>query len=238
MSPNCRITAPASPAACMTNATAPTCSARISAPAVPTCSTASRNARAPDRPAASASSSTIARKAARWAKSRNSLSTTRASARKAATPRPSISSAPNVSPALSLLNARAVRERAHRLLAIGLDDRLPHFRIQLDRMDSTVELVLKTTREAYPAFDVPFHSRWRHFVANGDNRWADIAGRTEWPDRAARARAEFDLAIVSVFLDAGAGPSWRYHDPLTGSAIGRSEGLGLARLPIFADRRV
>jgi hypothetical protein len=136
--------------------------------------------------------------------------------------------------ALSLLSAKAVRERAHRMLAIGLDDRLPNFRIQLDHMDSAVDLVLKVTREAYPSLKIPFHSRWRHFVMNGDNRWADIADQTKWPNRAARARAEFDLAIVSVFLDAGAGPSWRYHDPKTGSAIGRSEGLGLASLAMFA----
>lgn len=140
---------------------------------------------------------------------------------------------PETSAALSLLSARAVRERAHRMLAIGLDDRLPNFRIELDRMDAAVELVLATTRKAYPSLEVPFHSRWRHFVANGDNRWADIAGRTDWSDRAARARAEFDLAMVSVFLDAGAGPSWRYRDPITGSAFGRSEGLGLASLAMF-----
>jgi hypothetical protein len=142
---------------------------------------------------------------------------------------------PDTSAALSSLNAGAVRERAHRMLAIGLDDRLPNFRIDLDRMDDVVEIVLETTRQAYPSFDVPFHSRWRHFVANGDDRWAAIAGRTDWSDRAARARAEFDLAIVSVFLDAGAGPSWRYRDPGTGLAIGRSEGLGLASLAMFTD---
>jgi hypothetical protein len=139
------------------------------------------------------------------------------------------------SAALSLLNARAVRERAHRMLAIGLEDGLPNFRVDLDRMDGAVDLVLETTRKAYPSLDIPFHSRWRHFVANGDNRWAAIAGRAKWPYRAARARAEFDLAIVSVLLDAGAGPSWRYRDPLTGAAIGRSEGLGLASLAMFAD---
>ena len=138
------------------------------------------------------------------------------------------------SAALSLLNAGAVRERAHRMLAIGLDDGLPNFRIDLDSLDSTVDLVLKVTRSAYPSFDIPFHSRWRHFVANGDDRWATIAGQTGWSDRAARARSEFDLAIVSVFLDAGAGPSWRYRDPVTGAAIGRSEGLGLASLTMFA----
>ena len=141
---------------------------------------------------------------------------------------------PETSAALSLLNARAVRERAHRMLAIGLEDKLANFRIDLDRMDSTVDLVLEVTRKAYPSFDVPFHSRWRHFVTNRHDRWADIADQTRWPDRTARARAEFDLAIVSVFLDAGAGPSWRYRDPKTGSAIGRSEGLGLASLAMFA----
>jgi len=141
---------------------------------------------------------------------------------------------PETSAALSLLNASAVRERAHLMLAIGLDGKLPNFRVDLDRMDGAIDLVLETTRKAYPSFDVPFHSRWRHFVANGDNRWAATADRTNWPDRATRARAEFDLAIVSVFLDAGAGPSWRYRDPETGLAIGRSEGLGLASLAMFA----
>ena len=140
---------------------------------------------------------------------------------------------PETSAALTLLNARAVRERAHRMLAIGLDGKLPNFQIHLDRMDGAVELVLEATRKAYPSLDVPFHSRWRHFVINHDNRWADIANQTKWPDPAARARAEFDLAIVSVFLDAGAGPTWRYHDPKTGLAIGRSEGLGLASLAMF-----
>ncbi len=137
------------------------------------------------------------------------------------------------SAALSLLNAKAVRERAHRMLAIGLDDKLPHFRVHLDKMGNVLDLVLETTRNAYPSFEVPFHSRWRHFVHSRDNRWADIAGATKWSNQAARARAEFDLAIVSVFLDAGAGPAWRYHDPKSGLAIGRSEGLGLASLAMF-----
>lgn len=140
---------------------------------------------------------------------------------------------PETSAALSLLNAKAVRERGHRMLAIGLDDKLPNFRVHFDKMESVLDLVLEATRNAYPTFEVPFHSRWRHFALDHDNRWADLAGVTNWPDRAARARAEFDLAIVSVFLDAGAGPAWRYRDPKTGITIGRSEGLGLASLAMF-----
>jgi uncharacterized protein DUF1688 len=139
----------------------------------------------------------------------------------------------DTSAALTLLSASAVRERAHRMLALALDDKLANFRIHPDKMDGVVDLVLQTTRDAYPSLDVPFHSRWRHFVVNGDNRWAAVASQARWRDPASRARAEFDLAMVSVFLDAGAGPTWRYRDPKSGVAIGRSEGLALASLAMF-----
>ncbi|WP_315807075.1 MULTISPECIES: URC4/urg3 family protein [unclassified Bradyrhizobium] len=136
--------------------------------------------------------------------------------------------------ASSLLSARAVRERAHRLLALGLEDKLPHFRIDLTRLDAVAELVLAVTHKAYPSGDVPFHSRWRHFVIAGQDRWAAVADKVSWPDAAARARAEFDLAIVSVLLDAGAGAAWRYHDAVSGTRVGRSEGLALASFDMFA----
>ncbi|OCK55119.1 URC4/urg3 family protein [Bradyrhizobium sp. LMTR 3] len=135
---------------------------------------------------------------------------------------------------LSLLSAEAVRSRAHRMLEIGLNDQLQHFKVDLGRLDEAVDLVLTTTHKAYPTFDVPFHSRWRHFVVGGIDRWAALADAKNWRDRKERARAEFDLAIISVLLDAGAGPSWRYRDTLTGASIGRSEGLGLASLDMFA----
>ncbi|MGJ4891836.1 URC4/urg3 family protein [Bradyrhizobium sp. HKCCYLRH3099] len=134
----------------------------------------------------------------------------------------------------SLLSARAVRERAHQLLALGLDDKLPHFRTDLGKLEGIADLVLDVTNKAYPSGEVPFHSRWRHFVFGGVDRWAAIADKVEWPDAAARARAEFDLAITSVLLDAGAGAAWRYQDAVTGAKIGRSEGLALASLDMFA----
>jgi hypothetical protein len=80
---------------------------------------------------------------------------------------------------------------------------------------------------------VPLHARWRHFAVGGRNLWTDIADRHPWRDADHRARAEFDLAIVSVLLDAGADPLWRYHDAGTGITIGRSEGLALASLRMF-----
>jgi hypothetical protein len=134
-----------------------------------------------------------------------------------------------------LLSAQAVRERARRLLAIGLDGKLPHFRVDLARLPAAVDLVLETTRNNYPSLDVPFHSRWRHFVCNGEDRWTALDRSTTWPNAAERGRAAFDLAIVSVLLDAGAGPQWHYHDVAGGQNIGRSEGLALASLAMFAQ---
>ena len=140
--------------------------------------------------------------------------------------------------ALSLLSADAVRESARRMLALGLADRLPHFSVDLTHLDAAVDLVLATMRKNYPSLDVPFHARWRHFVFGGVDRWAALADKHRWRDHAARARAEFDLAIISVLLDAGAGPQWRYRDAATGAAIGRSEGLALASLDYVCGRRV
>jgi len=104
---------------------------------------------------------------------------------------------PETSAALTLLSAKAVRERAHRMLAIGLEGKLPNFRIDLDRMDYAVDLVLETTRKAYPSFDVPFHSRWRHFVLDGHDRWASFADAAGWRDRVAGICRRLRDALLS-----------------------------------------
>ena len=137
--------------------------------------------------------------------------------------------------ALSLLTAEAVRSRAQMMLETGLRDGLVHFRIDLDRMDAVADAVVAAVRKNYPSLEIPFHARWRHFVVDGVDRWGLQATPLSWPDRAARARAEFDLAIVSVLLDAGAGSVWRYREALSGREIGRSEGLALASLDMFAN---
>ena len=136
--------------------------------------------------------------------------------------------------ALSLLTGEAVRTRAHAMLALGLKDELLHFRVDLDRLEVTADLVAATTRAAYPSLEVPLHSRWRHFEFQGVDRWAALAAGRSWSLEEA-ARAAFDLAIVSVLLDAGAGPRWTFHDRGSGVRTGRSEGLALATLSLFEE---
>ncbi len=102
-----------------------------------------------------------------------------------------------------------------------------------ERVPQTAVYVATTIRQRYPDLDVPYHSRWRHFEAGGADRWTVLAA-TLPADRAERARARIDLAIVSVLLDAGAGADWRYADAATGMTLARSEGLGVASLRMFA----
>jgi hypothetical protein len=135
--------------------------------------------------------------------------------------------------ARALLSAKAVRERAHEMLAAGLDGKLEHFTVDIESLGAAAQFVAEVIRVTYPDLKVPFHARWRHFVAAGRDLWAERAGQAKWATPAAKARAAFDLAIVSVLLDAGAGPSWKYLDSATGSVVARSEGLAVASLRMF-----
>lgn len=130
-----------------------------------------------------------------------------------------------------LLTAGAVRERAHALLAEAEAGRLAHFAVDGDRLDDAAELVARVTRDAYPDLDVPYHSRWRHFVVGADDRWAALSATLDL-DADERARVRFDLAVTSVLLDAGAGERWRYRDA-NGVVLARSEGLAIASFDLF-----
>jgi hypothetical protein len=133
--------------------------------------------------------------------------------------------------ARSLLSASAVRERAHDMLDLAIDGGLKEWRVDLDRLVDAADLAARVTREAYPDLAVPFHARWRHFAIAGRDLW--VERDKPWTNAEDRARAEFDLAITSVLLDAGAGPGWRFRDVATGAELARSEGLGIASLRLF-----
>ena len=126
-----------------------------------------------------------------------------------------------------LLTAAAVRERCGQVFAAAEKGETRHFRLVPQCLDDAVDRVIVVTRRRYPDMQVPFHSRWRHFLAAGVNRTGLIAPGA---DPAEWARARLDLAIVSVLLDAGAGRFWQYREAETGLSIGRSEGLAVASL--------
>ena len=129
------------------------------------------------------------------------------------------------SPVERLLDAAAVRERAHEMLDLALVGKVDGWSVDLDRMAAAADLTARVTIERYPDLAIPFHARWRHFVAGAPSLPSG--------DRDRRARAAFDLVILSVLLDAGSGPGWRFQDPVSGQILARSEGLAVASQRAF-----
>jgi hypothetical protein len=133
--------------------------------------------------------------------------------------------------ARALLTASAVRERSAKMLDLGLAGELSAFTVDMDRLPASADLVVEVIRANYPDLAIPFHARWRHFRAGPHDLGADLLARIA--DPAERGRTAFDLAIVSVLLDAGAGMAWRYRDAATGVELSKSEGLAVASLRMF-----
>jgi hypothetical protein len=128
----------------------------------------------------------------------------------------------------ALRTTNAIRDRAAVLYAIAQQDQLTYFRLDVDRWDAVVDYVEQVTRQVYPDLVMPFHSRWRHFPA------APLAAVLGDLRGAARAKAQIDLVIPSVLLDAGAGDRWTYVDAC-GQSWSRSQGLAVASLELFAQ---
>ncbi len=128
----------------------------------------------------------------------------------------------------ALRSTRTIRQRAGLLTERARRGESRWFIVHDDALSAAAAAVAEVTRERYPDLQIPFHSRWRHFEAGGiDRRAAALAG--------ADTDALIDLTVVSVLLDAGAGPDWSYVEPGTGLRLSRSEGLGVASFHAFTE---
>ncbi len=150
---------------------------------------------------------------------------------------------PSRHPLSPLHDPRTIRARCVAILRAVDGNVSGHFTIDRGALPAVADRVAAVTLRRFPDLRIPLHSRWRHFEAGGVDRKpvldALLAGRS--PADAARAR--FDLTVVSVLLDAGAGSEWRYSEgrgvaaagaePGTGLVLARSEGLGVASWHAF-----
>lgn len=132
-----------------------------------------------------------------------------------------------------LFTPEAVRERCGQVLAAAEADALGHFALDANALDAAADYVIDVMRTDHPDLAIPYHSRWRHFAAGGADRWQRLAARLIAVPADELARIRFDLAVVSVLLDAGAGERWRYVEPETGATLARSEGLAIASFNAF-----
>jgi hypothetical protein len=131
-----------------------------------------------------------------------------------------------------LRSAGAVRERAHLLLRRARAGASPWFTVDDDALPNAAAEVAAVTRNRFPDLRIPYHSRWRHFEAGGVDRAGALDPQLP-AEPAARARTRIDLAVISVLLDAGAGPQWRYREG--DRWYSRSEGLAVASLHAFTS---
>lgn len=134
---------------------------------------------------------------------------------------------------VALLHTTAIRARCRNITAAVTAGDSRYFRIDRARLDDAAQCVVEVTRRRYPDLAIPYHSRWRHFEAGGLDRRGELNRALGGCSTAERARAQIDLAVVSVLLDAGAGPDWGYIEAESGRRYTRSEGLGVASFRAF-----
>ncbi len=136
---------------------------------------------------------------------------------------------------LDLRRPETIRERCETILRAGVEGELAHFSIRLDRLPEVAREVAAVTRATYPDRRIPVHGRFRHFQAGGIDRLRLLEERLEGLSEEEKLFSRVELAIVSVLLDAGAGPSWRYREEGTGLFVSRSEGLAVASFHMFLE---
>jgi len=123
-----------------------------------------------------------------------------------------------------------IRKQCGRLMELAQKGESEYFTVHPEKMAAAVDLTEKSIRERYPSLKVPPHSRLRHF---DEKQLAAIVDGWKC-DGVEKARRVIDLVTISVLLDAGAGPDWRYRTA-DGNTIASSEGLAAASLDLFLD---
>lgn len=115
-------------------------------------------------------------------------------------------------PLSALQQPGTIRARCAAILKAVDDNVSAHFTIDRSQLEAVTDRVAVLARRRFPDLDIPLHSRWRHFEAGGVDRKAELDARLAGRSEADTARARFDLTVLSVLLDAGAGPQWRYDE--------------------------
>ncbi|MEJ6023149.1 URC4/urg3 family protein [Ramlibacter sp. PS4R-6] len=135
--------------------------------------------------------------------------------------------------ASELRTTAAIRERAAQLLRRARDGESRWFIVDDGFRETAADEIIRATRERYSRGAIPIHSRWRHFEAGGIDRRAELLKLLGNVPNAVKAHCLIDLTILSVLLDAGAGPEWKYTEGGSGKTFTRSEGLALASYHAF-----
>ncbi len=138
-------------------------------------------------------------------------------------------------PLAHLRDPGTVRARCLAILRSVEGNLSEHFTLDRSALPAVADRVAALSLRRFPDLRIPYHSRWRHFEAGGLDRKPALDELLASRSSADAARARFDLTVISVLLDAGAGPAWRYSEVGTGQVLQRSEGLGVATWHAFIN---
>jgi hypothetical protein len=134
-----------------------------------------------------------------------------------------------------LRSTHEIRSRCRQLLERARAGESRWFVVEDGALPGAAHTVADISRQRYPKGHIPLHSRWRHLEAGGVDRKGQLEQLLGDVPNAVRGEAMFDLTFVSVLLDAGAGPDWKYVEPATGKTYTRSEGLAVASFHAFTS---
>ena len=118
-----------------------------------------------------------------------------------------------------------IRRQADRMLALAEHQELTGWMICLDKLPAVAAVVSELTRSRFPDLKVPVHGRRLHFKVGDADLWQN---RPLPKARSQAGRADVELIVVSVLLDGGSGPQWRFADSQLKEELTRSEGLAVA----------
>ena len=121
----------------------------------------------------------------------------------------------------NLRSLSTIRERSSLVYELAQAGKT-HFVCHDNKLDEVADFVIDVTKRHYPDLNIPFHCRLNHLNAGGVDRTSHLDGA-----------ALFDLIMVSVLLDAGAGDKWSIDSD--GVTYSRSEGLAVASVILAGD---
>ncbi len=131
-----------------------------------------------------------------------------------------------------LLTPKAVRDRSLQLYHLTEQGKT-NWWIDSTKLEPCARYVVSVIEQKYPSWNIPFHSRWGHFKVGGVDRVSELIAKMPKASPQDKLCALWDLAIVSVLLDAGAGMKWSYKDLKDGNRYSKSEGLAIASFDLF-----
>lgn len=130
-----------------------------------------------------------------------------------------------------LMTVDAVRNVTRRIYEKAKVGETKYFKLNTDKLEDTANFVADVMKQNYPDLNIPYHSRWRHFEMLSPTVITEL--KDSWRcDEREKVRRLIDLVTISVLLDAGSGPHWKYTDDQD-NIVTRSEGLALASLDMF-----